>query len=88
MNLFIKNQLKALSIIKTNINNYIELFEKMKDTLVLSDTIKNSTDEINSELEHQRCTLIFINIINWSIPIGLIAYICTYIHFFIKEISF
>lgn len=88
MNLFIKNQLKALSIIKTNKNNYIELFEKKKDTLVLSDTIKNSTDEINSELEHQRCTLIFINIINWSIPIGLIAYICTYIHFFIKEISF
>lgn len=88
MNFFIMNQLKALSIIKTNKNNYVQLFEKKKDASKLSETIKNSTDEINDELERQRCTLIMINIINWIIPIGLLAYICTYIYYLIKEISF
>ena len=88
MNFFIINQLKALSIIKSNKNSYIELFERKKDSITLSHAIESSTSEINSEIECQRSTLIIINIINWIIPAGLLAYICTYVYYLIQEISF
>lgn len=75
-------------IIGTNKNKYLELFEKKTDISKLLDSIKDFTKIIDKELKRQRLTLIFINIINWAIPIGLLAYICTYIHYLIKEINF
>lgn len=86
MHFFIINQLKALSIIMTNKKNYLQLFEIRKDASKLSETIRNSTKEINKELKRQRRTLIIINILNWIIPIGLLAYM--YIYYLILQISF
>jgi len=86
MHFFIINQLKALSIIMTNKKNYLQLFETRKDASKLSETIRNSTKEINKELKRQRRTLIIINILNWIIPIGLLAYM--YIYYLILQISF
>lgn len=88
MHLFIINQLNALSIIRKNKENYLLLFENKTQTLTLSEKVNISTEEINQELERQRCSLISINIINWIIPLGLLIYIYTYIDYLINNISF
>ncbi|HIC8808920.1 hypothetical protein [Elizabethkingia anophelis] len=85
---FILNQLVALSIIKTNKSNYIKMFLKKDKDSHLKTSIEEAYVNIDDELKKQRNRLIFIDIINWSVPFGLLLYIAFYVWCLIREISF
>ncbi|WP_312082159.1 MULTISPECIES: hypothetical protein [Epilithonimonas] len=77
MNIFINNQVTALDIIKNNISNYKAIF-KNKNKEEISD-INSITSSVffktENELLEQRKMLFNIKVINWLIPIIIIAFL-------------
>lgn len=82
MDSFIKNQKSALEIIKTNIDNYKNIFlDKNKSKISsLNSMILKSFLETDNELNRQENWMLGIRIINWVIPCILFIFLLSLIY--------
>ncbi|WP_288459266.1 hypothetical protein [uncultured Chryseobacterium sp.] len=82
MDSFIKNQKSALKIIKTNIDNYKDIFLNKNKSKVsdLDKKILDSFVETDRELKRQENWMLGIRIINWIVPLMLLIYLLSLIY--------